>query len=150
MNVRTGSSTASGSIGGVTKGASVEVLEILANGWYKIVWPGASCGYAYTSNAGGQYYTYVANGATAGNASLKPVGAKSFAKGIAGAYKTTTNLNMRTHPGVLKSENIITEIPKGATVRNYGYYTMVEGVKWLYIAYDGKEGFSSSEYLKKS
>ena len=45
MNVRTGSSTASGSIGGVTKGASVEVLEILANGWYKIVWPGASCGY---------------------------------------------------------------------------------------------------------
>ena len=92
----------------------------------------------------------MANGATAGNSSLKPVGAKSFAKGIAGAYKTTANLNMRTHPGVLKNENIIMEIPKGATVRNYGYYTMVEGAKWLFIAYDGKEGFSSSEYLKKS
>ncbi len=85
MNVRSGSSTAHGSIGGVTKGASVEVLEILSNGWYKIVWPGAACGYGYTSNAAGQYYTYVANGSTAGNASLKAVGAKSKDTALAGS-----------------------------------------------------------------
>ena len=149
MNVRSGSGTAHGSIGGVTKGASVEVLEILSNGWYKIVWPGVACGHGYTSNAAGQYYTYVANGSTAGNASLKAVGAKSKDTALAGSYKTTAPLNMRAKPGVLKSDNIIMEIPKGATVRNYGFYTMVQGVKWLYVEYNGKVGFSSEEYLKK-
>ena len=149
MNVRSGSGTAHGSIGGVTKGASVEVLEILSNGWYKIVWPGVACGYGYTSNAAGQYYTYVANGSTAGNASLKAVGAKSKDTALAGSYKTTAPLNMRAKPGVLKSDNIIMEIPKGATVRNYGFYTMVQGVKWLYVEYNGKVGFSSEAYLKK-
>lgn len=150
MNVRSGSSTTHGSIGGVNKGASVEVLEILSNGWYKIVWPGAACGYGYTSNAAGQYYTYVANGSTAGNASLKPVGAQSKDPKLAGKYKTTAPLNMRARPGVLKNDNIIMEIPKGATVQNYGFYTMVQGVKWLYVAYGGKVGFSSEEYLKKA
>lgn len=151
MNVRSGSSTKSASIGGVNKGASVEVLEKLSNGWYKIVWPGASCGYAYTSNSGGSYYTFVKNGGSAsGNAGLKPVAAQSFAKGLAGTYKTTAPLNMRAKPGELKDDNIIMEIPAGKKVQNYGYYTMVAGVKWLYVAYGGKVGFSSSEYLKKS
>lgn len=150
MNVRSGSSTEYGSIGGVNKGASVEVLEILSNGWYKIVWPGAACGYGYTSNAAGRYYTYVANGSTPGNTSLKPVGAQSKDSKLAGKYKTTAPLNMRAKPGELKKENIIMEIPKGATVQNYGFYTMVQGVKWLYVAYGGKEGFSSEEYLEKA
>lgn len=39
---------------------AVEVLEITASGWYKIVWPGASCGYAFTK-AGSGYYSYSAN-----------------------------------------------------------------------------------------
>lgn len=150
MNVRSGSNTSAASIGGVNKGTSVEVLEILSNGWYKIVWPGAACGYGYTSNAAGRYYTYVANGSTAGNASLKPVGAQSKDSSLAGKYKTTAPLNMRAKPGVLSADNIIMEIPKGATVQNYGFYTMVQGVKWLYVAYGGKVGFSSEEYLKKA
>ena len=69
---------------------------------------------------------------------------------LAGKYKTTAPLNMRAKPGVLKDDNIIMEIPKGATVQNYGFYTMVQGVKWLYVAYGGKVGFSSEEYLKKA
>lgn len=149
MHVRSGSNTNAASIGGVTKGASVEVLEILKNGWYKITWPGAACGYGYTSNAAGRYYTYMANGSTAGNASLKAVGAKSKDPALAGSYKTTAPLNMRAKPGVLKSDNIIMEIPKGVVVRNYGFYTTVQGVKWLYVEYNGKVGFSSEEYLKK-
>lgn len=150
MHVRSGNSTGHSSIGGVNAGQSVEVLEKLSNGWYKIVWPGASCGYAYTSNAGDQYYTYVANGSTAGNASLKPDYAQSLDKGLAGKYITTAPLNLRAKAGVLKDENIILEIPKGAAVQNYGYYTMVNGVKWLYVTYNGKTGFSSIEYLKKA
>lgn len=148
MNVRSGSNKNAASIGGVNQGTSVEVLEQLSNGWLKIVWPGASCGYAYTSNASGKYYTFVANGA-AGNKNLKPVVAKSLDKSLAGKYTTTAPLNMRAKPGEIKSNNIIMEIPKGAEVQNYGYYTMVSGVKWLYISYGGKTGFSSKEYLRK-
>lgn len=150
MHVRAGAGTGSKSIGGVTKGASVEVLEILSNGWYKIVWPGASCGYAYTSNRSGKYYTYVENKKEgSGNKALKPVGARSRDNSLKGAYKTTANLNMRAAPGVLKDDNIITVLPKGAKVQNYGYYTKVNGVKWLYVEYNGLTGYCSEEYLKK-
>lgn len=150
MNVRAGSNTGSKSIGGVTKGASVEVLEILSNGWYKIVWPGASRGYAYTSNASGKYYTYVKNAEEGtGNNSLKPAAAKSYNKSLSGSYTTTANLNMRAKPGVLKANNVIIVLPKGAKVRNYGYYTMVNGVKWLYVAYKNLTGYCSEKYLKK-
>lgn len=58
MTVRDESNKSGKALGYVNKGKSVEVLEILSNGWYKIVWKKASCGYAYTSNAGGGYYTY--------------------------------------------------------------------------------------------
>ena len=41
----------------------------------------------------------------------------------------------------------------GTTVRNYGYYNTVGGVKWLYIQVTlggtTYTGFSSSQYLKK-
>lgn len=149
MHVRDAANTGGKSIGGVTKGASVEVLEILANGWYKVVWPGAARGYAYTSNGSGKYYDFVKNGAT-GNMYLRPVAAaQSFGEGLAGRYKTTAPLNMRAKPGELKDENIILEIPKGKEVKNYGYYTMVNGVKWLYIEYNGRTGFATIEYMKK-
>jgi N-acetylmuramoyl-L-alanine amidase len=46
-------------VGTVFCGQKVEVLEMLDNGWYKIVWPGSACGYAYTSNAKGKYYRIV-------------------------------------------------------------------------------------------
>lgn len=36
---------------------TAEVLDITASGWYRIVWPGESCGYAFTKS-GSAYYTY--------------------------------------------------------------------------------------------
>lgn len=58
MSVRSGSSTSATAIGTVFSGQAVEVLEILSNGWYKIVWPGASIGFGYTSNVNNAYYNY--------------------------------------------------------------------------------------------
>lgn len=60
MKVRSmpNTSEASNTLGYVKEGEKVDVLEILSNGWYKIAWDKAGCGYAYTSNAGGGYYTY--------------------------------------------------------------------------------------------
>ena len=61
MNVRCGDSTAYERYGTIPVNTEVEVLEILDNGWYKIVWPYAFCGYAYTSNTNNNYYTFTPN-----------------------------------------------------------------------------------------
>jgi hypothetical protein len=77
--------------------------------------------------------------------------AKGFNKELAGTYKTTGSLHLRHGAGITKKSMIV--IPKGTTVKNYGYYTSVLGTKWLYIqvTLDGVQyiGFSSSKYLKK-
>ena len=56
MNVRREGNIDGAWCGLVEKTKRVEILEFLDNGWLKVVWPGVSCGYAYTSNAGGHYY----------------------------------------------------------------------------------------------
>lgn len=57
MNVRNSANTNGSVLGTVSKGQTVEVLEVLSNGWYKIVWRGS---FGYTSNASNAYYTYTA------------------------------------------------------------------------------------------
>lgn len=56
MHIRTGASTEYAAIDTIKAGTAVEVLAII-NGWYRIVWPGATCGYAYTKQ-GESYYSY--------------------------------------------------------------------------------------------
>lgn len=78
--------------------------------------------------------------------------AKSFLTTLAGTYKVTASaLNVRNGAGVTKKKMVA--IPKGTSVKCYGYYTSVLGTKWLYIQFTyGKvtyTGFASSKYLKK-
>jgi len=80
--------------------------------------------------------------------------AQSYLKSLAGTYKVTTtsnNLNVRNGAGTSKS--ILVTIPKGTSVKNYGYYTTASGVKWLYIQFTISgvtyTGFASSTYLAK-
>ncbi len=77
--------------------------------------------------------------------------AKQFNKTYAGEYKTTAVLYCRNDAGTNKKA--ICKIPAGTKVKCYGYYTMANGVKWLYIQFvlDGVQytGFSSSAYLAK-
>ena len=77
--------------------------------------------------------------------------AKQFNKAYAGEYKTTAVLYCRNDAGTNKKA--LCKIPAGTKVKCYGYYTMVNGVKWLYIQFvlDGVQytGFSSSAYLAK-
>lgn len=61
MAIRSGAGTNYKAYATITKGTAVEVLEITSNGWFKIVWAGAECGYAYTSYQNGKYYSYVPN-----------------------------------------------------------------------------------------
>ena len=142
INIRSGAGTGYSSYGAIKKGTAVEVLEVLSSGWYKIVWPSASCGYAYTSNVNGAYYSYTANKQTAKTDSARSKDAK-----LAGKYQVTTDLHLRAGAGTEKASLCI--MKKGDTVHNYGYYTDVSGTKWLYVAYNGITGFCSSKYLKK-
>lgn len=77
--------------------------------------------------------------------------AKQFNKIYAGEYKTTAVLYCRNDAGTNKKA--LCKIPAGTKVKCYGYYTMANGVKWLYIQFvlDGVQytGFSSSAYLAK-
>ena len=67
---------------------------------------------------------------------------------LAGTFKTTANLNMRTNAGT--GAAIMQTIPKGASVRCYGYYSKADdGTVWPYVVYKGVAGYCSSKYLKK-
>lgn len=79
--------------------------------------------------------------------------AKGFDKTLAGAYKTIGSLYLRAGAGKGKPELVV--MPDNTTVRNYGYYTLVDGTKWLYVQTTIKgvtyTGFCSSntKYLAK-
>lgn len=79
--------------------------------------------------------------------------AKSFDKALAGTYTVTagSGLHVRNVAGSTTGSMIV--LPKGTGVQNYGYYTLVNGVKWLYIqvTYQGVKytGFSSGQFLSK-
>lgn len=77
--------------------------------------------------------------------------ATGFNKSLAGTYKTTAALYMRNGAGTNKKALVC--IPKGTEVQCFGYYSVANGAKWLYIqvAIDGVlyTGFSHSNYLKK-
>lgn len=71
---------------------------------------------------------------------------------LAGKYEVTASwLNVRNGAGTSKA--VMVAIPKGTVVRNYGYYTDVSGMKWLYIQFTYKNvtytGFASGKYLAK-
>lgn len=77
--------------------------------------------------------------------------AQKFDKSIAGSYKTTADLYCRNGAGTNKKALVV--IPKGTVVKNYGYYSLFNSVKWFYIQFivDGVQytGFSSSAYLAR-
>ncbi len=86
-------------------------------------------------------------------AAEQPEVAHNFSKTVAGAYKVTaTALNVRIGAGTDK--RILTTIPNGTTVRCYGYYNVVAGVKWLCIVVTQNgvtyTGYCSSQYLKRT
>jgi len=84
-------------------------------------------------------------------APAKTEAARHIDRALAGAYRTTADLNLRTGAGTNKA--VLTVIPKGGTVRNYGYYNTAGGKKWLYVQYSTESrtytGYCSMEYLKK-
>ena len=78
--------------------------------------------------------------------------AQKLSKPLAGTYKVTAvSLNVRNNAGTSAAK--MCAIPKDTEVKNFGYYSEYQGVKWLYIQFKYKDilytGFASSKYLKK-
>lgn len=74
--------------------------------------------------------------------------AQSFNKKYAGTYtvKSSDGLNMRA--GANTSKTLIKNVPNGAKVQCYGYFTKeTDGTIWLLVSYKGYTGFMSKGYL---
>lgn len=135
MEVRAAARVTAASMGHVDKGLKVEVLSILASGWYKIVWPGAEKGYAYTSNVGGKYYKYVPNNRVIGHGVVN-----------------VNLLNVRIGPGVNNAiHKSWPQLAKGNEVDVLDIATAPDGSAWYKILIAGKfEGYVAAQYLKVS
>ena len=81
-------------------------------------------------------------------------------KSLKGTYVVTgvSLLNVRNGAGTTSNKygedkTILVSIPNGTKVQNYGYYTDVDGTKWLYVQFTFKglvyTGFASSKHLVK-
>ena len=81
-------------------------------------------------------------------------------KSLSGTYVVTgvSLLNVRNGAGTTpnkygKDKTILVSIPNGTKVQNYGYYTDVDGTKWLYVQFTFKgivyTGFASYKHLVK-
>lgn len=71
---------------------------------------------------------------------------------LTGAYECTASvLNIRNGAGAGKK--MLTQIKRGDVVHCYGYFNLVNGVKWLYIQFTQGgvryTAFASASYLKK-
>lgn len=73
--------------------------------------------------------------------------ATQFDYKLKGSYVTTTGLYLRSGAG--KDKSIVAEMKGGDTVNCYGYFTPVNGTKWLLVKYKNLTGFCSSKYLRK-
>ena len=134
MNIRNGAGTQYQVLSTIKSGTAVEVLEILSSGWYKIVWPGASCGYAYASNSTGKYFKYTAKTTTTQTTASTPTVVNYLVKITASA------LNIRKGPGV--TYGVV------GCIRDKGTYTIVKesngwgylksGAGWISLAYTQK------------
>ena len=81
----------------------------------------------------------------------KAESAKAYSKALTGAYRTTAALHLRA--GADKSKASLMVLPKGTTVKCYGYYTVTNGARWLYVQASAqgvsKTGFCSGDYLER-
>ena len=159
---------------GVTVGdfnTSSEVSVLSKSGMFDVITEAAVCnssdylrrGDILVTKTKGHTVVVLDNGSKVGSSVTPPVSssevkasesASSLNKAYAGTYKVTASmLNIRDKASSASGVKVLTAIPKGTEVKNYGYYSVNGNVVWLYIqtTYKGVKytGFCSKTYLKK-
>ena len=79
--------------------------------------------------------------------------AKSFDKELSGQYEVVSKTGLHLRSGAGTNNESLLVMPNGAKCVNYGYYTNVSGIKWMYVQFVNKgtkyTGFASGKFLKK-
>lgn len=84
-----------------------------------------------------------------GKTEVKVDYAKSFDKTYARTYTVSSKDGLNMRAGANTSKQLIVNVPNGAKVQCYGYYTKEsDGTVWLLVSYNGYTGFMSKGYLK--
>ena len=112
----------------------IEIIEVVNNFWYKIVYPKLERGYAYTGNLNNLFY----------NCKFKEENATNP---LEGTYKTLGKVNLREKAGT--AHKILTVLPKSSKVTSNGQYVIVDDMKWLQVKFNQYSGFISSKYLER-
>ncbi len=89
-----------------------------------------------------QHRRVMARQASPASAKKATEAARSFNKTLAGTYVVTANVGLHIRNGAGTGKASLAVLPKGTKVANYGYYTLVGNVKWLYVqvTYKGCHG----------
>jgi hypothetical protein len=71
-------------------------------------------------------------------------------KSLAGIYTVTVkDSGLKLRSGAGTDKDVLAVLANGTSVKNYGYYTETNGVKWLLVLAGGITGFVHSGYLTK-
>lgn len=143
MHIRAKTTSKSKSYGIVRRGDQLEVLDILPNGWYKVVWDEAKDGYAYTSNVDGKYYQY--------DGEIPDHLAEPEQEGTGSKYILTGNYNLRRTPGAEGKQpgDIIVVVHQGSFFTPDGESAMIGDTEWLHGSYGSFTGWISTKGLRK-
>ena len=84
------------------------------------------------------------------NGAVKVTPASDFNKQLSGAYSVSLlSLPLSAKPGSSSAADTIAKLSRGNIVNNYGYFTTINGVIWLYVAYGNVTGWVSTQYVNK-
>jgi uncharacterized protein YgiM (DUF1202 family) len=108
----------------IPKGSTVTVLKTVNDDWYYVQYDGTK--------------GYVKSGYFRTNSSSDSEGSSA-----SGTMRTTAALRLRSSRSTSSSDNIITVIPKGTSVKIKKQYS-----GWYYVSYNGMTGYVSSDYLE--
>ncbi|WP_455538923.1 SH3 domain-containing protein [Terrisporobacter sp.] len=124
VNFRKNSSTSSSILGVIPKGTTVEVLDKLSSGWFKV---------KYKNNIGYVSSTYIKLNSNSNSRSLS---LKSKKEGV-----TTANLNFRKSTST--SSLVINTIPRNTTIEILDQLSS----GWYKVKYKGTTGYVSGNYI---
>ena len=153
MSIRVEPDANSDRVGFASAGKVFNVIEVLSNGWLKIVYDKSSTGYAYTSNRNNQYYDYkkLVVTSTPVKTNIATGTPKKKDSALAGEYIVAGLVNVRNDAGTFNT--IMTTLPRNHKVTCKGEYSIYNNIKWLYVEFTYKskswKGFMSERYLEK-
>lgn len=136
----------------VAPGTDQTVIGFAKSGYYNYTSTKTADGYTWYEIADDQWVAFNKDWITVFEAveDNRIEYAKSQDKTLEGSYKVTAEGGLHLRAGAGTGKRSLEILKFGAIVKNYGYYTVDNGIKWLVVkTATGRVGYCSSKYLKK-